>query len=689
MKLSTGWGVRFGLRKGWRPLLWPSWVGLNPRALPNLAAWYDASVAASTTSDLLRIDASNRVSLIADRSGNSPVNVLCLNGVAGNSASLADSAALSITGDIDIQARLAMDDWTPSATQDVVGKWTTTGNQRSYVLQVLTSGVLVWTWSTTGSDSPFFVSSVAPTVSDLAGLWVRVTMDVDNGSGQHEVRFWTGGNSDTPNWVQLGSTRTGAGTTSIFDSTATLFIGARDGGSTGNMAARIFRTRIYAGLTQADLRLDANFALANKLVSSFTESSANAATVTINSSGDTGARIAGERDLVQLTASKQPIYLPWSGVNYYFSGNVASTSASASSTGSASWEVVIFGDLFPSGVQQAFIGKTGSVQGDGLEWYFGTTTSNRLRFAGNIDGTTDGRRFFTTNNDAYTPYIGTRCATKVEFKENRGDGNAEAKFYISTDFSLTTKTGTWVQVGGTQTLAAFTQRQTTSAITVGAATASATTFNSGAIFYAQISRTVGGAADLTFDPSRYTSGTTFTASTGETWTLNGGATIVTATSLYFDGTNDYMKAPAFSLSQPVTAYYVGSQGSWTSLDYIFTGNASADTYLRQVTSSPNVVQGQAATVGTELTTWAIGVRALVTNIFNGASGALRLNRGTAVAGSNDTRAMNGLTIGAHGDGAANFGNITTSEMALYSAAHDLATRDRFALYAGSKWRFAV
>ena len=41
-------------------------------------------------------------------------NGLVLSGLFGNYASTPDSAALSITGDIDIKCKVAMADWTPS-----------------------------------------------------------------------------------------------------------------------------------------------------------------------------------------------------------------------------------------------------------------------------------------------------------------------------------------------------------------------------------------------------------------------------------------------------------------------------------------------------------------------------------------------------------------------------------------------
>lgn len=84
-------------------------------------------------------------------------------------------------------------------------------------------------------------------------------------------------------------------------------MGAHTGGTSNPTNGSIYRAQIYNGIN-GTLAFDANFTTAPKLATSFTESSSNAATVTVNSTGQYGARISGARDLVNMTAANQPIY---------------------------------------------------------------------------------------------------------------------------------------------------------------------------------------------------------------------------------------------------------------------------------------------------------------------------------------------------------------------------------------------
>ena len=50
-------------------------------------------------------------------------NYVFLPGTASNTVSLADAAVLDLDGDFEIIARVRLDDWTPAATNTIVGKW--------------------------------------------------------------------------------------------------------------------------------------------------------------------------------------------------------------------------------------------------------------------------------------------------------------------------------------------------------------------------------------------------------------------------------------------------------------------------------------------------------------------------------------------------------------------------------------
>lgn len=185
-------------------------------------------------------------------------------GTSGNYASTPDSASVSITGDIDIRVKVALDDWTPAATQSLIGKWLETGNQRSFAFRVHTDGRPRLIWSTTGlsGGNIEMLATAAPVVSNGETLWLRVTLDVDDGAGNRVATFYT--STDGVTWTQLGAAVTTAGTTNIFDGTAVVHIGGPDA-TIGPMAGNVYYAELRNGIggavaasfSAADARLGA------------------------------------------------------------------------------------------------------------------------------------------------------------------------------------------------------------------------------------------------------------------------------------------------------------------------------------------------------------------------------------------------------------------------------------------------
>lgn len=677
-------GQEFGPLSGFGPLEFSAW-GVNPGALSGMAARYDASSVNNLT-----VDSSNRVSLWADSSGNSGTNVLCLNGVAGNYASTPSAAPLNLTSRVCLIAQVALNNWANGGEQVLVAKYDTGTNQRSYAVGLTGTGTLRFYSSTAGLVGLTFDSTVAPATTAFGALWVAVDA-VPAGV----ATFYT--STDGTNWTQLGATVSTATLTTIFSGTAALSVGGiLNNGTLALPSAGVFyRAQVLSQLSGTIL-FDANFALPAKLATSFTESSTNAATVTINTSGDTGARISGDRDLYQGTVSKQPVYLPWVGMNYGYTGAQPSmfyTPSSASlQAGTAATMEGIMRCALPSWAAPASETELFckyDYPNAAREWSFGYTGSGaRLTFRVSQDGSATSNAVSSVD-----PAFASGAFGWVRFVYTRdtGGGNYSVLFYTAPDAGNNVVPSTWTQLGTTRTGTSITGCFVgTGPLTIGGIGNTTTNVTAAGCKYTYAQLIIAGVTVSIYDSTRYSSGTTFLASTGETWNLLGGATIVTRTEVYGDGVDDYMKTASFSLSQPETVYFVGQQVSWTSNDKFYDGNGvGQQTPLGQVSggASPQleIFAGSALGPNSNLPLQLGGV---VTAIFNAGASGLRVNRLATLAGAVGAQNSSGFTVFSKYDGSAP-GNVTASELILYATAQDAGTQNQVILYEGQKWSISV
>lgn len=185
-----------------------------------------------------------------------PASGVFLPGNAGDYASTPDDASLDITGDIDLQADVIANDWTPIVEQALVSKWATPSDL-SWLFRINISGQLEFLWSADGSVTAELVSS-GPNLPEALNLAdgdrraLRVTLDADNGNGEHVVTFWTAPTIDDP-WV-IFDQQTLAGTATMFSGTAAVNAGAADDGALNPFFGSIREVQIRnsAGVVVAD-----------------------------------------------------------------------------------------------------------------------------------------------------------------------------------------------------------------------------------------------------------------------------------------------------------------------------------------------------------------------------------------------------------------------------------------------------
>lgn len=133
--------------------------------------------------------------------------------------------ALDVTGDFDLRVDVASDYWWLS--QMIALRAVPSTASRDWALEII-NGYLTFIWFPAGTwESRIAQQSTVP-LKAYAGqrLALRVTLDVDNGTGGHEVRFYTGRTVADEEWALLGAPVTGAGITSVYTGNAYMEVGA-------------------------------------------------------------------------------------------------------------------------------------------------------------------------------------------------------------------------------------------------------------------------------------------------------------------------------------------------------------------------------------------------------------------------------------------------------------------------------
>lgn len=152
---------------------------------------------------------------------------LALPGRSGNYASTPDSVSNSVTGDIDIRAKVALKNWSGNYAT-LVGKVGSGFSGPSYWFgKEGGSKRLYLALSQDGSTWPNNFSNVALPVNDGDAIWVRAAAQVNTPAGSATTSFYH--SSDGTNWTQLGSPVVTSGIAGIADTGSPLYVGSRGG----------------------------------------------------------------------------------------------------------------------------------------------------------------------------------------------------------------------------------------------------------------------------------------------------------------------------------------------------------------------------------------------------------------------------------------------------------------------------
>jgi len=440
--------------------------------------------------------------------------VLKLPGITGNYASVPDSAALDITDDIEIVAKITVG--SISTNQEIVTKWAT--GQWSYTLRIESANLVIY-FSSNGSgvDATY---SIAHGLSIGDTVWIKGSRV--RSSGLITLSKAADSASEPTSWTTLGSVT--GGTLATFVGTAPLRLG-QDGNVNFPFTGSIHRAIVRNSIGGTPV-LDVNFATATTLATSFTESSSNAATVTINSTFGVD--------------TNDPLTLTHSNTNYLYlpgtAGNVASTPDSTALDLTGDLELVCRfapADATPV-ANMRLISKRPDASSGNYEMYVGTTGT--MGFA-----------------------VGSGASVESSAADLRGDGVARwwkvtytnggsnvANFYTADD--QPTEPTSWTQLGAANRAYGAFGPANTSPLFIGSI---GTTLNpfSGNIFRAIVRNGIGGTAVFDADFTTNTNQNSFieSSSNGATVTINrstsGRKAAMVTRPVWLFGTDDYMEIP--------------------------------------------------------------------------------------------------------------------------------------------------
>jgi hypothetical protein len=335
---------------------------------------------------------------------------LVLSGIESNNASTPDSSPLDITGDIDIQIKVALTDWTPAIDTPLVSKFS--GSLYAYELRIATSGRPYIRWSSDGSAIVSQVATANPTVSDGGTIWIRATRNATTGT----ATFYT--SSDGTTWTQLGATVAGA-TGNIYSSVNPLVIGARATSSLEFMSGTVYRAIVKNGI-DGTVVFDSDF------------STQTADALAFNATSDAGIKADG---------------LVLKGITGQYAS--APDSVALSITGDIDIKAkATIPDWTPAGLNHIFAAKRVDA-GNQQSFSFSLSATGTLNLMTYPDGT--GPSAITSSSTVATGVAdGATKWVRVTLDVNDGAGNRVCKFYTSDNGT------TWTQLGSTVTTAGTT-----------------------------------------------------------------------------------------------------------------------------------------------------------------------------------------------------------------------------------------
>jgi hypothetical protein len=161
---------------------------------------------------------------------------------------LTSTTATTVTGDLDVRFLVDLQGGGITVQAALGGKYGAAG-QRGWRLELTSANALFFEHSSDGTNQISRTSTAIPGGLLTGLVWLRVLLDVDNGSAGNTATFFTSLNG--VDWTVL-STSTLAGVTSVFSNTTSLQFIGRGGSSVSSIGRdiRFYEMQVWAGSQQ-------------------------------------------------------------------------------------------------------------------------------------------------------------------------------------------------------------------------------------------------------------------------------------------------------------------------------------------------------------------------------------------------------------------------------------------------------
>jgi hypothetical protein len=152
--------------------------------------------------------------------------------------------------DLDLRIRVDHPSWTVTAEEVLLSQFSAAAGNRAFRWYLSAGNLPKLAWTTDGTNEVTVTGSAITGLSAGSPIWLRVTLDVDNGAGGYTWAMFT--STDGSTWTAAGGSATSGGVTSVYASSECYQLGVR---STTNAAftGRIYKAEFRDGILGGDI----------------------------------------------------------------------------------------------------------------------------------------------------------------------------------------------------------------------------------------------------------------------------------------------------------------------------------------------------------------------------------------------------------------------------------------------------